>query len=338
MIEAELRLTRGSFDLDVAFQVSNTETVGLLGPNGAGKTTVLDCLAGLEVPDSGRIVIDQTVVYDRSRFVPPEARQVGVVFQDLLLFDHLTVAENVAFGAGRRPIDPWLSSLGIRELADRRPADLSGGEAQRVALARALATEPRVLLLDEPFSALDVEARRDVRRIVADHLAAFSGPRLLVTHEPDDALLLCDRILIVEDGRITHDGTPDEIRLRPRTRYAAELVGTNHLRGHASAGDVQVGGQVIHVAERAVSGPVTLRIRPSAVAVAIDRPTGSPRNVWQTRIERLEPLGDRVRILTGPPVPLTAEVTTEAARALDLVGGKEIYVAVKATEIEVESG
>lgn len=339
MIDADLRLTRSDgFRLDVAFVVADGETVGLLGPNGAGKSTVLDCLTGLIVPDAGRIVIGEEVVFDTDRFVSPEQRRVGMVFQDLLLFDHLTVAENVSFGAGGRPIVPWLESLGIGDLADRRPSELSGGQAQRVALARAMATEPDVLLLDEPFSALDVEARRDVRRLVADHLDLFPGPRLVVTHDPDEAMLLCDRILVLEEGRITDDATPFEIRLRPRTRYAAELVGTNHLRGQAAHGTVDVDGHPVQIADRTVRGPVSLRIRPTAISVAVDRPTGSPRNVWHTRIDRVEPLGDRVRILTGGPLPLAVEITAEAARVLGVESGIEVYVAVKATEIEVDSG
>lgn len=338
MIHADLRLARDGFQLDVTFAVGNAETVGLLGPNGAGKSTVLDCLAGLIVPDSGRIVIDDEVIFDAGRFVPPEQRRIGMVFQDLLLFEHLSVADNVAFGAGGRSVVPWMESLHIADLADRRPSELSGGQAQRVALARALAADPKVLLLDEPFSALDVEARRDVRRAVADHLAGFAGPRLVVTHDPDEAMLLCDRILVIEEGRITDDAAPGEIRLRPRTRYAAELVGTNHLRGEAVDGTVDVDGHPVHIADRTISGPVSLRVRPTAISVAVDRPTGSPRNVWKTRIERLEPLGDRMRILTGGPLPLAVEVTSEAGRVLGLAPGIEIYVALKATEIDVDSG
>lgn len=339
MIGADFTLTRSdAFELVVTFQVADGETVGLLGPNGAGKTTVLDCLAGLAVPDTGRIVIDGEVVYDADRFVPPERRRIGMVFQDLLLFDHLTVAENVAFGAGGRSIAPWMESLQLDHLGDRRPSELSGGQAQRVALARALATDPKVLLLDEPFSALDVEARRDVRRAVADHLDGFAGPRLVVTHDPDEAMLLCDRILVLENGRITDDATPGEIRLRPRTRYAAELVGTNHLRGNAIDGVVDVDGHPLQIADRSTRGPVSLRIRPTAISVAVDRPTGSPRNVWQTHVDRLEPLGDRIRILTGGPLPLTVEVTAEAGRVLGLEPGAQIYLALKATEIDVDSG
>lgn len=338
MIHADFQLGRpDGFRLTVAFSVADGETVGLLGPNGAGKSTVLDCLAGLVVPDVGRIVIDDQVVFDADRFVPPERRRIGMVFQDLLLFEHLSVAANVAFGAGGRSVGPWLESLQIRELADRRPSELSGGQSQRVALARALASQPRVLLLDEPFSSLDVEARRDVRRAVADHLDGFDGPRMLVTHDPDEAMLLCDRVLVLEDGVITDDATPSEIRLRPRTRYAAELVGTNHLRGQAVDGTVDVGGHLVQIADRSVRGPVSLRIRPTAISVAVDRPTGSPRNVWRTRVDRIEPRGDRMRILTGAPLPLAVEVTAEAGRVLALEPGTGIYVAVKATEIDVDS-
>ncbi|MDX1448807.1 MAG: ABC transporter ATP-binding protein [Acidimicrobiia bacterium] len=338
MIEAEFRLSRpDGFVLDVAFTVGDGETVSLLGPNGAGKSTVLACLAGLAEPDSGHIEIGGVVMFDADRFVPPEERRVGVVFQDLLLFEHMTVRENVAFGARDGNVAQWMDSFQLGPLADRRPSQLSGGESQRVALARTLAADPQVLLLDEPFSALDRSARHGLRRMLADHLRGFAGPRVVVTHDPDEAMLLADRILILEEGRITHDATPSELRLAPRTPYAAELVGTNHFRGMADAGSVDVSGHQVHIADRSLEGPVTLRIRPSAVAIARERPQGSPRNVWKTRIERIEPLGDRVRILTGDPLPIAAEVTAEARAALALQPGDEVHLSVKATEIDVEA-
>jgi len=192
----------------------SAETAGSRsGPNGAGKSTTVDVLAGILPLDEGQITLGGTVLDDGANtFVPAESRSIGIVFQDYLLFDHLTVAENVAFGprvaglpgsAVADVTNDWLTSLDLLELAQRRPNELSGGQAQRVALARALATSPRMLLLDEPLAALDVETRTRLRRSLVGHLESYNGPRLLITHDPTDAFLLADEIAILENGSIT---------------------------------------------------------------------------------------------------------------------------------------
>ena len=223
------------------------QTVALLGPNGAGKSTAVAALAGLVPIDSGTIALAGTVLDDPGGgvLVPPEARSVGVVFQDYLLFPHLSVIENVAFGLRSRGVvhdaalaraGEWLERLGVADQARSKPGTLSGGQAQRVALARALVTEPELLLLDEPLSALDVTTRVQLRRVLAEHLEGFAGPRLLITHDPTEAFLLADLIHIIEDGAITQTGTADDIRLRPRTTYAADLAGANLFLGVAHDG------------------------------------------------------------------------------------------------------
>jgi molybdate transport system ATP-binding protein len=278
-------------------------------------------------------------------FVPPEARRVGVVFQDYLLFPHLDAAGNVAFGLRSRGLDRsqaleaagnWLAKVGLEGFDSRRPSDLSGGEAQRVALARALATEPEAVLLDEPLAALDVTSRNEIRHLLSEHLASYQGPKLLITHEPTDAFLLADRVYIIEGGSITQEGTADDIRIRPRTRYAADLAGANLVRGIASGGMVETGSQAVQVADHSAAGPVLLTIHPHAIGLHSERPAGSPRNSWATRIDRIERLGDRVRVRTGEPLALIAEVTGEAAEELHLRTGEEIWVAIKATEIGVD--
>lgn len=337
----------GGFRLDIDLSIDPGRTAALLGPNGSGKSTAVSAIAGLLPIDTGSIRLGGEVLDDpvAGTFVPAEERHMGVVFQDYLLFSHLTVAENIAFGlrpgrrsrgASRETARRWMARLGLDGVENRRPADLSGGQAQRVALARALAVEPRLLLLDEPLSALDVTTRVGLRRSLEDHLAGFAGPRLLITHDPTEAFLLADEVHVIERGVITQAGSPDDIRLRPKTRYAADLAGANLFAGEARAGSVSTDGFVVHVADHDVSGPVLLTIHPTAVAIHNDRPEGSPRNSWQTEVQRVEPLGDRVRLQVGGPLPLTAEVTRGALESLSLTPGSVVWVSVKATEIGVE--
>jgi molybdate transport system ATP-binding protein len=183
-----------------------------------------------------------------------------------------------------------------------------------VALARTLATEPRLLLLDEPLSALDVTTRTRIRRQLADHVREFAGPRLLITHDPTEAFLLADEIHILEGGRITQSGSADEIRLRPATPYAADLGGSNLFRGVARDGEVDTGTHLLHIADREVAGPVLLTFRPTAISMHPTRPEGSSRNRWRTTVVRVERLGHRARLLTGAPLPMTVEMTVEEQR------------------------
>jgi molybdate transport system ATP-binding protein len=347
-LEAHLVVTRGnSFRLDLTLSIPAGTTAALLGPNGSGKSTAVAALAGLLPLEKGRIRLAGFDLDDptQSLFVPPEARRIGVVFQDYLLFPHLNVIENIAFGLRSRRVGKdvslarsahWMERLGLGGLARRRPGDLSGGQAQRVALARALVTEPDLLLLDEPLSALDVTTRIQFRRTLAEHLEGFAGPRMLITHDPTEAFLLADEIHVIEHGTLTQVGTSDDIRLRPLTSYVADLAGSNLIAGTANDGVIDTGAHVLHIADHSVSGPVLATIRPSAISLHLREPDGSPRNAWQTTVDLIEHLGDRTRLRTGNPLPLTAEITEEATRALDLVAGASVWVSIKATEITVE--
>lgn len=323
-------------------------TAALLGPNGAGKSSVVAALAGLLPLDGGRIELGGRVLDEPRRgiFVPPERRNVGVVFQDHVLFPHLSVRDNIAFGprsrglgreTARRMAEDWIDLLDISGFSTRRPGGLSGGQSQRVALARALVMEPDLLLLDEPLAAVDVGLRSSLRRLLAERLREFTGPRVLITHEPTDAFLLADEVHIMESGAITQNGSVDEIRLRPRTPYAASVSGVNLVRGEAAGGLVEIdGGHALHIADHGIEGSVLAVIRPTAVSVHLGRPEGSPRNSWPTRVEEVEHLGDVVRLMTDVPLPLTVEVTGEAVAALGIDRGSSIWVSIKATEIAVE--
>jgi molybdate transport system ATP-binding protein len=345
-LDADLRVRVGTLDLQAGLVVGPDETVVLLGPNGAGKTTALRCLAGLIPLDAGRITLDGHTLDDPKQdvFVNAERRLVGVVFQDYLLFPHLSALDNVAFGLrtrgirraeARRRAYEWLEHVGVAKLAAARPGALSGGQAQRIALARALISEPRMLLLDEPLAALDASRRPEIRRLLRGILDRFGGVRLLVTHDPIEAMALADRVVVLEEGRLTQDGTPTELREQPRTRYVADLVGVNLMAGRADGRRVALDGWELTIAEPA-AGDVLVVIRPQAVALHPGPPGGSPRNAWEGRVAHLDPEGDRVRVAVSGPIAITAEVTPAAISELGLAPGRPVWVSVKATEIVVQ--
>jgi len=218
-VRASIGVTRGAFELDLTLEVEPGQTLALLGPNGAGKSTALAALAGL-VDTTGTIELAGRVLDD----VPVEHRRIGYVFQDYLLFPHLTVLDNVAFGSTRAIAVEWMRRLDIADLAARRPPQLSGGQAQRVALARALATNPDLLLLDEPLAALDVAIRDDVRSELAAHLAAIDVPTIVVTHSFEDVAALADHVIVIEGGVATQRATVRELVRAPATPYVERLV------------------------------------------------------------------------------------------------------------------
>jgi molybdate transport system ATP-binding protein len=216
-----------------------------------------------------------------------------------------------------------------------------------VALARALAVRPRLLLLDEPLSALDAHTRLEIRAALRRHLAGFEGAAVVVTHDPLDAMVLADRLVVLEGGRVVQEGEPAEVARRPRTDYVARLVGLNLYRGHASGGTVTLhddGGRLDPASLDPVSldtidrleGEVFLAFAPSAVALYRSRPDGSPRNLWPARVAAVERQGDRVRVrLDGPPLAAAADVTPGAVAELELTEGSRVWAAVKATETHV---
>jgi molybdate transport system ATP-binding protein len=347
-LDACVTVQRGGLALDVTLHARPGEVVAVLGPNGAGKSTLLRCLSGLLPIDRGRIVLDGVVLDSPAEgvLVPPERRPVGVVFQDFLLFDHLSALENVAFGLratgtpareARAAASERLDSVGLADQAHRRPAQLSGGQAQRVALARALATRPRLLLLDEPLAALDATTRATVRRDLRQHLDSFDGVRILVTHDPVDAYALADRIVVIEAGRVVQEGSLTEVTAHPRSRYVGDLVGMNVVSGRLEHGRLatESGASLVSADVEAVSALAFAAIRPSAIALHVDRPSGSARNVWSCTVADLDHRGERVRVVLAGPVPLVAEITADALTALGLRPGDSVYASVKATEVSV---
>lgn len=342
-LTADLQVSLGTLDLAVRLRADPGSVVAVVGPNGAGKSTVVKALAGLVALDTGRITMGSTVLDDpmAKRFVAPEARRAGYLPQGLALFPHLRVLDNVAFGPrslgrsrseARSAAADWLARMGLEEHAGARPGALSGGQAQRVALARALATGPDLLLLDEPLSALDVTTRAAVRRELRHHLGAFGGVTVLVTHDPLDALLLADEIVIVEEGRVSQTGRPVEVTARPRTAYVADLFGANLLQGTGDGRTVRVGDALVAVAEPAPA-EAFVSLSPSAITLHPREPAGSARNVWPATVAGIDLLGDRVRVHLAGLLPLVAEITPAALAALDLAEGDEVWASAKATEV-----
>ncbi|MBT2418349.1 ABC transporter ATP-binding protein [Streptomyces sp. ISL-22] len=337
-LNAHLVVDRPPFHLDITVTAAPGQVLALLGPNGAGKTTALRALAGLLPLTTGHLHLDGTPLHH----TPPESRPVGVVFQDYLLFPHLTALDNVAFGPrcqgatksqSRTQAAAWLDRMGLKDHATTKPRHLSGGQAQRVALARALATNPRLLLLDEPLAALDARTRLEVRAQLRRHLADFEAVAVLVTHDPLDAMVLADHLVVIEHGQIVQEGTPADIARHPRTDYIAQLVGLNLYRGHADGHTVHLDpGPAITTTEN-LTGPAFVAFPPSAVTIHRNRPTGSSaRNLWHCEVAGLETHGDQIRAdLTGD-LPLAADLTTVAAAELDLHPGASVWATVKATQ------
>jgi molybdate transport system ATP-binding protein len=343
-LDASVAVRRGTLDLAVDLVVGAGEVLAVLGPNGAGKSTLARVLAGLLRPDTGRVDVDGRVWDGPDAHLPAHRRSLGMVFQDALLFPHLTVAENVAFGLRTRGVgaaerraaaEAWLGRVGLADFGRRRPAELSGGQAQRVALARALVGDPALLLLDEPLSALDARTRLTVRAELRRHLGDFAGSTVLITHDPVDAMALADRVVVLEEGRVVQEGTPGDVSRRPRTDYVARLVGLSLLAGTGDGRSVRLdGGGAVVVAEE-TAGPVFAAVRPESVALYPSRPEGSPRNVWPARLVGATPHGATVRCELDGEVPLIADVTATAFAELGLVPGAQVWATVKASEVAV---
>jgi molybdate transport system ATP-binding protein len=345
-VVVDATVSRGDFVLTLRTSFAPGTVTAVLGPNGAGKSTLLRTLAGLQAVDTGSVSVGGRVVdAEGGVFVPPQERSVGVVFQDYALFPHLSVLDNVAFGPrsrgkgraeSRERARVTLARLGIGDLAARRPAQVSGGQAQRVALGRALATEPELLLLDEPLAALDAETREAVRIELDEQLSAFTGCVVIVTHDPLDAMLLADRVIVLEHGQVVQDAPPADIARRPATAYTAALMGVTLLRGSVSAGVLTVdGGGTLHVADTELEGRALAVLRPEAISLHRSAPEGSPRNVWPGVVASVQPSHDRVRVLVDAAPSVVVAVTPAAVAELGLAKGSAVWMSLKAVEIDV---
>lgn len=335
---------------NVSLSLGSAETIAILGPNGAGKSTLLAIIAGLLRPDTGRAMIGEKTLFDlaadKSVWSAPHTRGTALLAQEPLLFPHLSALDNVAFGpfsagasraAARDTALHWLTEVDAEALASRHPGQLSGGQAQRVAVARALAASPELLLLDEPMAALDIHAAPLLRRLLKRVLAGRRA--IIITHDVLDALMLADRVIVLEDGRITEDGPTREVLQRPHSRFAAGLAGLNLMTGTVTDhGIITSQGQNItgHHQDSIAPGQAGVAaFPPSAVSVFLNEEHGSPRNSLPVTITDLEPHGDQIRIRAGD---LSADITPSASADLGLAPGMTVYFVIKAAAISIYPG
>jgi molybdate transport system ATP-binding protein len=323
----------------VDLRIETGETVAVLGPNGAGKSTLLNIVAGLVHPDSGRAHLDRTPLFDLDDgarlWTPPHARGVSTLAQDADLFPHLTVLENVAFGARSRGIRKaraheialhWLREVDAVALASRRPSALSGGQAQRIAIARALASDPKLLLLDEPLAALDIAVapaiRRTLLRVLRDRTA------IIVTHDILDALTLADRVIVLAHGHIIEQGPTRETLERPRTVFTADLAALNLLTGIRTLRGMKTDAGVEIASTVATSAPVGSRVaatvRPTAVRVSVEQAAGGVENRFTAPILDLEPRGDIIRVRSDA---ISADLTPTAVADAQITTGMDVEFA-----------
>ncbi|MCV7343493.1 sulfate/molybdate ABC transporter ATP-binding protein [Mycolicibacterium rhodesiae] len=351
---AELQFAAAVADrsYEVAFDVAAGEVLAILGPNGAGKSTTLHVIAGLLQPDSGRVRVGGRTLTDTAAgiSVPTHDRRVGLLLQDPLLFPHLNVQANVAFAprsrgegraAARHGAAQWLAEVGLAELADRTPDQLSGGQAQRVAIARALAAEPEVLLLDEPLAGLDVAVAASVRALLR-RVSSAGRATVLITHDLLDVLTLADRVMVLDAGGVAEIGAVGDVLAAPRSTFGARIAGVNVVRGMAAGPEAvrAADGTLWHGRHAAASsgdGAQVAVFTPAAVAVYRELPHGSPRNSVQIRVAELDADGARVRVrgqeqADGAP-GLAADITAESAAALRLAAGDAVWFTVKAQEV-----
>ncbi len=350
MLQVDIQSALGRFALACDLQLGPGQVVALVGASGAGKTSTLRAIAGLLQPQRGRISHDDECWFDSEChiFVPPQGRSCGFVFAEYALFSHLSALENVAFGLracgsarsfAHRRARELMERFGILSLADRKAVSLSSGEMQRVALARALATSPAVLLLDEPLSAIDVERRTPVREALLDHIAQSGTEAVVVTHDPVEAMLFADQLIVLERGTVVQRGSASHLRERPRSSYVAAFSGVNLFTGTAhpeadGVSVVQINGTPLTVLGN-WTGHVAVVIDPDSVVLSKTRPDSSARNCLIGPVMHAFPDGGAVRVSIASSPPIVARITSQSAADLDIKPGADVVATFKASELRV---
>jgi len=351
------RTLSSSFRLELEIEVTPGITI-LFGASGSGKSTLLRCIAGLDRPDSGRITLGDTVLFDaaRSIHVPPQQRHVGLVFQQLALFPHLTVADNISYGLNRIPVDQRrqrvsdiAASFHITDVLHRKPAQISGGERQRTALARTLVTEPAALLLDEPLAALD----HRIQSLILEDLRRWNEarpiPMLYVTHAHREVYALGERVIVLDRGRVVAAGTPHEVLDHPDAGILVALAGFENVHGgevvsrHAEAGTMHVrldnSTVDLEVPVTAGGNRVTVAIRAGDILVADRAPVGiSARNILEGQVEAVRRQGPTVVARVAAGITFLVHLTPAGAENLRMEAGSRVWLIIKTYSCRIAAG
>lgn len=335
----------GSFSIEnVNLSIDDNEYFVILGPTGAGKTIILEIISGMYKPDQGEIWINGRNVSSES----PERRNIGFVYQDYMLFPHLDVLENIAFALEIKKISPRIIEqkieqitvmLKIEELLKRNPATLSGGEQQRVALARALVTEPEVLLLDEPLSALDPRSKELFQQELKAIHQQVKTTTIHITHDFNEAFILADRIGIMRDGELVEMGTPQEVFQRPNTEFVAEFVGMENIYNGEIVNDgkssyVRIGSICISVVS-GLQGSVQVAIRPEDIIITREKFPSSARNMLNARIIKIMSHGSFMKVMLDAGISLAVLVTKQAIEEMNLEVGQNVLAVFKASAVHI---
>jgi len=333
---------RGFSLKDINLEIKKGEYFIILGPTGAGKTLLLETIAGFHLPDSGSIYIDDRDV----TFLPPEKRKIGFVYQDFMLFPHKNVFENIAFGLkikGEKNIEKQVKKiaelLGVENLLHRYPKTLSGGEKQRVSIARALIIKPKILLMDEPLSALDAVTQKKVREELRRIHNETGITTLHVTHNHEEALILGEKIGIMNKGEIIQVGTPQEVFRKPKTEFIANFVGVENLfsgtaENKGDITEIRIDDLILYSTAKK-KGRVKVSIRPEDIIISKEKMRSSARNVFPGKITDIEDRGAITKFSIECGVPFVVVITRESFFDLKLNIGSEVYLYFKAGNVHL---
>lgn len=344
MVICEIKKRLRDFELDISFTLGK-ETLVIVGHSGCGKSTTLRVLAGLLKPDEGEIVINDQLFFSRAEKVnlAPEERGIGFLFQNYALFPHMTVYENVAYGLESKKLPKpevnkrvleQLEALQILQYKNNMPNELSGGQQQRVALARAVVVQPKILLLDEPLSALDVTTRAKVRRELKKTLSSLKIPAIIVTHDYEDAISLGDRILVMDKGKVLQQGTAAELIAKPKSSFVADFSGTNYFKAKLigeKQGLMQFlvdGAELPLLSKYSGDGELSIMIHPWDIQLSKQPVHVQDMNVIQGTIINILSYGNRTRIDIEGTIPLTIEQLGLTTEELELIEGDTVYALV----------